>query len=391
MKIPRLQKQRGNVALIVTVVVAVIIAAILIIHFMSRRKPPEVKTFQELVSRVETLNRQISLREEEISGMVSKYNEGHPGGEIDTAGMSTMGMTPEQAELLAQRVAQEKDLSYRGLLQDIIDLNGEISRLNNEVEEVRARLRPPHPVAEGETHFRVCMNFLTQDVGLTEEAAMELVEREAMTSELLPGYEVWNYYGDGVFGTFVTQGQARISPNELQRASKRKIDTERQTLIQARNQKEQEVQDLEARKNELLSQIQGLEAEREAMMAQMTTMGETNDSLAAELNSVRYYSDTFKDLEKEGILRKPALGKWQTGTLPPLASFKSVDLRAADHVVVNASNVGVEKISKVLLFPRYFEEGKDYRIEVSSDKQMATVVFLHPKKFHLGQLVLAVD
>jgi uncharacterized protein YpmS len=200
--------QRGGVTLIVTIAVAVIVVVILVVHFISRMKPPEVKSFQELVTRVESLNTQISEREQSISEMVSKYNASHPGGEIDTTGFASMGMSEEQAQLLAARVANEKDISYRGMLQDIIDLNGEVSRLSMEVEEVRARLRPPHVVEKGDSHIRVCLDFLTGEIGLSEDEALRLIEREALTPELLQGYEVWNYYGDGVFGTFVTQGTA---------------------------------------------------------------------------------------------------------------------------------------------------------------------------------------
>jgi len=221
-----------------------------------------------------------------------------------------MGMSDDQAELLASRVAEERDISYRGMLQDIIDLNGEIDRLADEVEEVRSRLHPPRAVEKGDSHIRICLSFLTDEIGLNEEEALRLIEREAMIPELLPGFEVWNYYGEGIFGTFVTQGSAKVSPNELRRATKRRIDTERQNLIQSRNQKQQEVDDLEVRKTELLQQLRNLEEERQAMMSQMNTMAESNDSLAAELNSLRYFADTFRNLERKGAIRKPA---WASG------------------------------------------------------------------------------
>jgi cell division protein FtsB len=207
----------------------------------------------------------------------------------------------------------------------------------------------------------------------------------------LQGYEVWNYYGDGVFGTFVTQGTAKVSPNELQRATKRRIDTERQNLIQARNQKQSEVDDLEARKNELAQQIRNLEEERQAMMSQMKVMAVSNDSMATELNSLRYYADTFRNLEKFGTIRKPALGKWQTGDMQSVTGHMSVDLRLDDRFAISAASIGLDKISKVLIFPRYYLENGDYRIEISEDKTSTTIILLKPEKFSLAQLVIALN
>ena len=391
MKTLQKRHQRGGVTLIVTIAVAVIVAAILIVHFLSRMKPPEVKTFQELVTRVESLNSQISEREQSIIGLVDKYNESHPGGEIDTTGMSSMGMSDDQAELLAAKVAEEQDISYRGMLQDIIDLSGEIDRISEEMEEVRSRLHPPRAVEKGDSHIRICLDFLSEDIGLDEAEALRLIEREAMIPELLPGFEVWNYYGDGIFGTFVTQGSAKVSPNALRRATKRRIDAERQNLIQARNQKQQEVDELEARKTEILQQLRNLEEERQAMMSQMTTMAQSNDSLAAELNSLRYYADTFRNLEREGAIRKPALGKWQTGDLRAVTLHSTVDLRLEDRFVVTASSVGLDRISKVLLFPRYYKDNSDYRVEISDDRSSATVILQRPEKFNLAQLIVAVN
>lgn len=382
--------QRGGAALWVTVFVALILAVVLGFHFYSRIKPAEVRTFQELVNKVEKLNTQISDREQQISGLVKRYNESHPGNSIDTTGMSTMGLTQEQQQLLAARVAQEKDLSYRGLLQDILDTTSEIEKLNTELSEVKSRLRPPYTAQKGDSHLSVCLKFLTQDIGIAEEEALKLIEREAMVPELLPGFHVWNYYGDGVFGTFVTQGDSKITPNELARATKRKIESEKQLLIQERNQKQNEVDDLEARKAELTQQIKSLEEERASMMQQMTTMASQNDSLALELNSLKFHIGTFRDLEKAGAIRKPALGKWNTGTIDAVTSTGSLDLRRGNRIVVNAASLGLDAIDKILLFPRYYKEDGDYRIELSPDKRSATVVLDRPERFNLSRLIIAV-
>lgn len=382
--------QRGGVAMWATVLVVLLILGALAFHFISRMEPAEVRSFQELVNRVEKINTQITEREQQISSLVARYNQSHPGNEIDTTGMSAMGLTEEQAQLLANRVAQEKDLSYRGMLQEVIDISSEMEKLRTELGEVKSRLRPPVVAQKGDTHLAVCLKFLTEDIGMNEDDALALIEKEALVPELLPGFEVWNYYGEGIFGTFVTQGQAKITPNELARATKRKIDAERQTLIQERNQKQSEVDDLEARKAELQQQIRSLEEERAAMMQQVAVMASSNDSLAKELNSLKYHIGTFRDLEKAGAIRKPALGKWNTGDIEAVQHTGSLDLRRDSRIVINASSLGLDKVDRILVFPRYFSEETDYKVELSSDRKSATVVFVKPTKFNLSRLVIAV-
>jgi peptidoglycan hydrolase CwlO-like protein len=381
----------GGIALIVSIIVVLIVVAALVFHFISRREPTEIKNFQELVKHVEKLNTQISERESKISEMVQKYNASHPDGRIDTTGMAASGLSPEQAQLLASKVSQEKDISYKGLLQNVLDLNKDLDKLSQELQEVKSRLRPPYTVKKGDSHFQVCINFLTQDVGLSEEEAMNLVEKEALTPELLPGFEVWNYYGDGVFGTFVTQGTAKISPNELQRSTKRKIDSERKNLIEARNQKESEVQDLQSKRDELNAEIKNLEKERADMMAQMQEMASKNEKLATQLNSMSFTVNTFRELEKSGVIRKPTLGKWEVQSLETLPGERNLDLRSDNRIAFTAGSLGLSKISKIVLFPRYLDENVDFKVILTEDKQSATVVLQKVEKFKMARIAIAVD
>jgi len=383
-------KQRGSVALIVSIIVVVLVVIVLVFHFLSRRQPTEVRNFQELVMHVDKLNNQISDREQKIMDLVRKYNTAHPEGSFDTTGIASMGLSPEQAEVIAKRVSQEKDISYRGMLQEVITLNGDIEKLTQDLAEVRSKLPAPHEVQQGDSHFKVCLEFLIEK-GVPEDQAVKMIEQTSLTTELLPGFEVWNYYNEGVFGSFVTQGTARLSPNALTRATKRRIDTERQNLIQARNQKEQEVKDLEARKAELADQIARLGDERTAMLDQMADMAAKNENLAKELNSVRWAAGTFKDFSTQGVVRRPTVGKWQTGDLDKLQNLSTLDLRSDNRITVPASMVGLSRISKVLLFPRSYDEGPDYKIVISEDRQSVAIVLEKPSKFQLAKLAIAID
>ena len=104
-------RQRGGIAIIVAIVVVVVIGVVLLLHFTSRRIPEGMQNFQQLVQKIDKLNNQIASREDRIGGLVRRYNEAHPDEAIDTTGLGRFGMTPEQAEVLARRIAQEKDIS----------------------------------------------------------------------------------------------------------------------------------------------------------------------------------------------------------------------------------------------------------------------------------------
>ncbi len=61
--------------------------------------------------------------------------------------------------------------------------------------------------------------------------------------KLAPGFEVYHFYNNGVYGSWVAQGKAAITPTELQAEEKAKIEGERD----AANEKSAKLQeDLDA-------------------------------------------------------------------------------------------------------------------------------------------------
>jgi len=85
------------------------------------------------------------------------------------------------------------------------------------------------------------------------------------------------------------------------------------------------------------------------------------------------------------------MGKWQTGDIQAVKLHSTVDLRAEDRFIVTASSVGMDRISKVLVFPRYFKDNSDYRVEISDDRSSATIILQRPEKFNLAQLIVALN
>jgi hypothetical protein len=58
--------------------------------------------------------------------------------------------------------------------------------------------------------------------------------------------------------------------------------------------------------------------------------------------------------------------------------------------VINAASLGLDKVEKILVFPRYFKEDGDYHVELTPDRKSATLVLEKPSKFNLSRLVIAV-
>jgi hypothetical protein len=73
------------------------------------------------------------------------------------------------------------------------------------------------------------MNYLSSRHHLSKQTADSLVARVGLTSDIIEGFDVWFLYQDGVFGTFVTQGDARVSPTVFAKVVKKHlIDQARQ-------------------------------------------------------------------------------------------------------------------------------------------------------------------
>jgi len=100
-------------------------------------------------------------------------------------------------------------------LKEIIQKNDEISSLKEEIFKIQQQLPKPYDVKKGDSHYKVCLKYLTEVEKLPKDKADELIDKVRLIEELLPGFQVWLFYKDNTFGTFVTQGKAKISPNRF--------------------------------------------------------------------------------------------------------------------------------------------------------------------------------
>jgi molybdopterin converting factor small subunit len=97
-----------------------------------------------------------------------------------------------------------------------------IDKMSAEIDDLKSKLPKPYIVKRGDSHEKICVNFLVNEKGVAKDEAMKLIDEVRLIDEMMEGFNVWMYYNEGTFGTFVTQGSARISPNKFNRILRRR-------------------------------------------------------------------------------------------------------------------------------------------------------------------------
>ncbi|MDK9700442.1 MAG: hypothetical protein OEM52_09890, partial [bacterium] len=231
----------------------------------------------------------------------------------------------------------------------------------------------------------------------SRDSALVALEKVAQFDELLPGFYVWHLIDKktGTYLTAVTQGEARISPNQLRRVTKRKLEQERQALVQAKSDLEAQVADLEKRKAALLGQMETISKERDVAKDEVTKVSAEKQVLNAEkeqltlkLNSVYYSIGNFNELSKKGALKKPFLGKIKSEDLSKVQFDRTLDLSKLQQISLTAANVGLKQIKGITIFPEaMYKANVDYKVTLEGGN--ATVLFTNPDRFKGTNIVIA--
>ncbi|MBR9974683.1 MAG: hypothetical protein KFF77_03810 [Bacteroidetes bacterium] len=194
-----------------------------------------VEEFQHMAREVEEQSTSIAARQGDMRALLQSYNQTvPPAHRMQLSIDPEAGIPDEERTLLKARIDEESDASCRGLLEQLLVIQEEIDESHARLHELTDRLPAPHRVRSGENHYTLCMDYLSQQQGLPQAQADSLVARVALNSDILEGFHVWFYFHDGVFGTFVTQGDAHVSPTVFAKVVKRHL------LEEARRQGRQE-------------------------------------------------------------------------------------------------------------------------------------------------------
>ncbi len=330
----------------------------------------------------------IALREGGIHQVQAQYLELAAEFEARTGRKLTgVQLSEGQASLLQTMLSNEDDISLKGLLQQILDTRDNITDLEDEIDALKRELPTPTVVGRGDTHLGLASDYLVKNHGLSQSEAERLAHRSLLTNNLAPGMEVWHFYADGVYGTTVTQGTARVSPFFLNIREKRKLQGERDDALALAASLEAEITVLEATRDQLRTDLDRTIAQRDDFRYERDVLQEDKDDLVEDDESVFFYVDTARRLREKDILVPGGmrLKDWRKDLFT-----QSIDLRNQNSLKVYAEDFGVRRLNKIILLPRdRFKADADYKIEYGDGKQTATIYLDNIDRFKNDAFVVA--
>lgn len=353
-------------------------------HKKGPEEPKEFKDIAEKIGEVDKLGQKAqAINQDQTQKLQEAGVTGIRPGE-------TMQLTEEQKKALEERIKTEKNSSYQALLQEVLDKDKEIKTLNEQIAKIKAQLPKPEVARENDSHYTMALRYLRKR-GVSETEAKRLISRVNVMEKLAPGFEIYHFYTNGVYGTWVSQGKARITPNDLIREEREKIEGERDTAVAHGEKLQDEVNDLLSQKAKITSEIEGLRTEKAKLIDDMNALSATNEQQKAKLNSLHYVVGSRKQLETDGVIIVPVFAKDRAGKNWTDSVFnKALDLRASDTLVIKASDVGLAKIGKVSVVPGSYVKDEHYSLVISEDKSTATIKFLTKDRFKNDKVVFAV-
>jgi hypothetical protein len=246
-------------------------------------------------------------------------------------------------------------------------------------------------VEKGENHYQIAMNFLLNEKGVDKARAMELVERTALFEPIVPGFKVWNFYAEDEYGTFITQGSAPISPNQIQRKVKKELVDAKDKAIAEKDQLQSDINEMETRRTELISQLDLLNQEKQNMLGKMSNLNDQNQEMQTALNSVYFAMDLRKNLTQKGIIKGGFLRATKLQKVDLAMFDRSLDLRGEPKIMVAAADFQLSKIKDVTIYPGYFKLDTDYKVEFDEASQSVTITILDIKKFMSEKIAIAIE
>lgn len=384
----------------VVIVVAVVAYLLLSEPSLKLKKGAQLKIedMKKMAAKVDKIERKIRERQNEVFELLRTAKQ--QGVEIPPEIYQSMELGPEEIKALEEKLDKEEDVSYKGLLKDIVEKEKDINKLKDELTSLEKKLPHPVVVKPGDTHKKIAMEYLTKEYNLPKDKAAKLVEQVNTFDYLVPGFKVWNFYDPeaDVFGTFVTQGTAPISPNEIKRRKKKELITAKEKaeekakkLEEEKNTLEQQVSDLEAKKRALQEDVAMLQQERDKLSKELAALSAKVTDLESRLNSVWYVVGTKNMLKTQGIVKTGFLSSTKIKELDQSVFNNRLDLRTSTTIVLNASDFGLKKIKKVTILPKEVYKNKvDYEVVYSPDKLQVQIQILNPSKFKNNKIVILI-
>jgi len=343
--------------------------------------PPYVETVKEKLMGLEN---EIQKKENEKLKLIARF-EAKTGRKFPIDEIFNIGK--KEREIIEEYIRNEKNISIKDLLKALVKKDDEIRELQEEHKTLNEQHKP-HVVKPGENHYQIAIEYLLFQRGLEKAEAKKLLDRALFFDPLTPGFKVWSFYDGKEYSSFVTQGEASISPAELERRKKAEIekliDEERLKALEREDELKKATEEFDAAQRKKQDEL-------DAANKRARQIEEQKKQLEQQLNSLYYLVDTEKNLINSGIIAGGFLKRKSLKTMNPMDLKNSIDLRMSKTININASLLGLKKIRKVMLFPKHYTNGIDFKIDIGQDKQEANVVILKEEKFKKQCLVISVQ
>jgi hypothetical protein len=341
----------------------------------ARPGPGSAKTPDELLTQLQQDRTDVDKASETMMKRIDMFNSSRKPGEktLQFSEVFAADLSPDQQDVLNKMVEEEKDFSYKTLLQKIIVDRDTIRDLQAKMMHLEQTLPDKFVVAKrGDRQQNLAMAYLTGEAGLDQAKAKGLLAQVDQTDELIPGNQVWFFYDKDkdTFRTYVTQGDAGRTPIALRRVKQRQLAKERDSFKSERDTAQTQVASLEETKTQLEDQRTELE----------------ND-LAFRKNSLFYHAASNQALKDQGVL-SPVLKR--VVDVKGIDYEGSLDLRQGTTITLFPEHYGLTAIRGVRLLPSIYQEGRDYSIETTEDSSSAKVVILDPEVFRGKEVLLAI-
>ena len=369
----------------VALVLALLAVPSLVLTVACKREDPQIRELTQKAAEADKAGQQLAQAGGEQQKKLAQagVNDVKPNAE-------TLLLTDDQKKALEERIRNEKNSSYQALLQEVLDKDKEIKDLNGKLAKLRADLPKPDLAKPNDSHYGMALRFLKKK-GVSDDNAKKLVSRVAILEKLAPGFEVYHFYANGTYGTWVAQGKAKISPSDLMRQEREKIEGERDTAVAQSDKLQVEVLDLESQKKKIEEEIAGLRSERTNLLEERTKLQADNAGQLSKLNSLHYVVGTRDDLKASGVIEIPVFAKDRAGKNWRDEVFtQSLDLRSGKTIVIKAGDLGLKRIGKVNVVPGSYLKDEHYRLTISEDKLSATVELIAVSRFRNDKVVFAV-
>jgi len=342
--------------------------------------PPFVESVKE---KLMGLEQEIQKKENEKLKLIARF-EAKTGKKFPISEIFNIGN--KEIKVLEDYIKNEKNISIKDLLETLVKKEDEIRELREEQKTINEQHKP-HVVKKGENHYQIAIEYLLFQRGLGKDEAKKLLNKALFFDPLTPGFKVWSFYDGKEYSSFLTQGEASISPAELERMKKKEIEK----IIEEERLKAQESEDeLKKATKEFRAAQLKKQSELEAAKKRNMQIEEQKRNMERQLNSLYYLADTEKNLRDSGIIAGGFLKRKKLKTMDPTDFKNSIDLRESKTININAGVLGLRKIRRVMLFPKHYTAGVDFKIDIDQNRQEANIVILKEEKFKKQSLIISV-